>query len=174
MLCLEWSNSHSRSGPEVDCDVGSSHLKTPCPSSPGVSTAQPAIQLPGCLICSGNLDSLRNWGLDTLGTAQRPKQRHLPSFRMLRTAKKSAQWSGRGVMETSTLLMHQGVAVSIHHLFVSYTVGIHDAVNSKEAKGTDWKGTLQDSTFLRPRKLSGCLLAGCLLFASSRLEYLVI
>lgn len=95
-LCLEWPSSHFKvlltlgnvSGalPNTE-NVGSSHLKMFCLSSPGVSTVQPAIQLPGCLICSGNLLPL--WGLDTLGTVQRPKQRHLESFGVLRTAKKS-------------------------------------------------------------------------------------
>lgn len=63
-LCLEWPNSHFKvllalgnvSGalPNTE-NVGGSHLKTFCRSSPGVSTVQPAIQLPGCLTCSGNL-----------------------------------------------------------------------------------------------------------------------
>lgn len=67
VLYLEWSNSHFRSAPETGCNVGNSHLKTSCfvtwwPGflSPGVSTVQPTVQLPGSLVCSGNL--LPHWG----------------------------------------------------------------------------------------------------------------
>lgn len=137
VLCLEWSNSHFRCAPEVGCNVQNSHLKPSCLSSPGVSTAQPAIQLPGFLICSGNL--LPHWGTgDWTPSAQfrglnRDIWCHLGCSgqpRGLPSNQADEQWRPACFqVPQMTLLTDQGIAESKHHLLVKYTLGICDTVN---------------------------------------------